>query len=87
MMEHRYSRRYAIDQTVRVFIHGELFAVGHVANANRHGAFLELPTAAVERGHCLEAELKLPGVDRRPARRRGLVVHCTEQGVGVMFVD
>jgi hypothetical protein len=86
MMEHRHSPRYPATEKVRVYVHGELIAETRAANLNRHGAFLELRELPVKRGCCFETELRIPGVDAAPSRRRSLVVHLSERGVGVMFL-
>lgn len=87
MMEHRHSPRYPVSGKARVYARGELIAETRVANLNRDGAFLELRELPVKRGCCLETEIRIPGIDDSPSRRRSLVVHRSERGVGIMFLQ
>jgi PilZ domain len=86
-MEHRLFRRFPSDLPVEIFQGHRCIVHGRACNVSREGALLEADGAPLPGHGHLQLELKAndPGVAAR--RLRGVVVHCEDQRVGVMFLD
>jgi hypothetical protein len=85
-MEHRLSRREAVDREVRLFARGELVAVVRAENMSRDGIFLAVSDALFQPGMCIRIQIRGADGHWSESRRRGLIVHRSNAGLGVMFV-
>ena len=84
-IDHRQARRLAVQIPLLLRFCHDQCAFGIARNLSRDGVFVET-TARPEDNSCLD--LIVPGLalaDAAPARFPGLLVHRTDQGLGVLF--
>lgn len=87
MIEHRCSKRIPARLQVRVFQQGTPVASGKSRNLNLEGIYVVTDTERFHVGAYLELEVSTgAGEPLSHLRIPGMVVHCSGQGMGVMFV-
>ena len=84
-MEHRHSRRIAIDIPVILYRNGERIAGGIARNISYRGVFVEVDGCEARRNEPLHIEIPRNG--RRARRLRAAVVHDHGHGIGLEFLE
>jgi hypothetical protein len=84
-MEHRLSRRERVDREVRLFVRGELVSVVKAENISPEGIFLAVSDTLFQPGMCVQMQIRTMDGHWPETRRRGLIVHRANGGLGVMF--
>ncbi len=85
-MEHRRSRRYEFELTVGIYHRGAWVGTCQTKDISTGGMFLRTGSKSLRRNSLIEVTFDKPsstGVKRY--RLPSLVVHGSENGVGVMF--
>lgn len=87
-MEHRQSLRLSTNARLRLYRRGKPAGFGHLREVNRDGIFVATDTTKVSPNQILEFELTS---DDQPSdmslRGTAVVVHKTDQGLGLVLLD
>lgn len=85
-MEHRLSERETVDREVRLFVRDELVSVVKAENVSAEGIFLAVSDPLFQAGMCVKMQIRDADGRWPKSRRRGLIVHRSNGGLGLMFV-
>ena len=87
-MEHRYSKRVALDIQTLIYKSGLPVAIGRVRNMSRHGMFLACETSHIALHQPLEIELLLQGRrSERATRFKCYVARKETNGIALSLFD
>lgn len=87
-MEHRQSLRLSTNAHLRVYSHGKRIGVGHLREVNRNGLFVATDSTEASPNQVLELELTSDDPSSSASLRvKVMVVHKTDQGLGVILLE